>query len=107
MMSAPARNILRVDLAHEIGITQVQLVVAAIDIDALGVEHRAHRAVEDVNAVGFEKFSKRFALVFIADCRFPIADCRSGFRSRFVQSIGNRKLAIGNKKSRAKQRGTS
>ena len=48
------------DLAHQVGITEIQFVVAAIDVDALGVEHRAHRAVEDVNAVGIEKFSEWF-----------------------------------------------
>ena len=57
-----------VNLAHEVGVAQIQFVVAAIDVDALGIEHRAHRAVEDVDAVGFEEFSERFAYSSVLDC---------------------------------------
>ena len=58
------------------GLLQIQFVVAAIDVDALGVEHRAHRAVEDVDAVGLEEFSEVFhsSSLRIANC--PIADCQ-------------------------------
>src|SRR5262249_24992484 len=65
------------NLAHQIGVTEIQLIVAAVDVDAFGVEHRPHRAIDDEYAVGSEKFLKRF----------------------------HRCLAT--KKSRAKQRGTS
>ena len=43
-------KVFRVNFAHQVRITEIQFVVTAIDVDALGVEHRAHRAVEDVNA---------------------------------------------------------
>ena len=39
-----------VDLGDEIGLREVQLVEGAIEEDALGVEHRAHRAVADEHA---------------------------------------------------------
>jgi len=44
-------------IADEVGIAEVQFIVAAIDVDALGIEHRPHRAVADQDAVvnGFEK----------------------------------------------------
>jgi hypothetical protein len=48
-----------VDLAHEVGITQVQLVVATIDVDAFGIEHCAHCAVYDVDTIGLEEFAER------------------------------------------------
>ena len=51
-------NVFGVNLADEIGRDKIQFVVGAIDVDALGIEHRSHRAVEDVNAVGFEQVSK-------------------------------------------------
>ena len=54
-------NVFGVNVAHQIGRDQIQFIVGAIDIDALGIEHRAHRAVEDVNAVGLENVSERFA----------------------------------------------
>ena len=67
-----------VNLAHEIRITQIQLVVAAIDVDAFGIKHRTHRAVEDEDAISGEKLFE------------------------MVPS-----LITDTKKSRAKQRGTS
>ena len=45
-------DIFLVDLADEIGGDEIQLVVAAVDIDALVVEPRADRAVKNVDAVG-------------------------------------------------------
>src|ERR1043166_2939238 len=51
-------NVFGVDLAHQIGIAEIQFVVTAIDIDALRVEHRAHRVINDENAIGFEKFAE-------------------------------------------------
>ena len=42
----------------EVGTTEIQLVVAAIDIDALGVEHCPHRPVDDVDAIGVENVSE-------------------------------------------------
>src|SRR5437773_12274016 len=49
----------------------------------------------------FDSISSRKSCILI-DCRFPIVNCRLK-----DLPIGNRKLAIGNEKSRAKQRGTS
>ena len=66
-------DVLGMNFLDQIRICQVQFVVAAINVDALGIEHRPHRAIEDVNAIGFEYVSERFHLV-IADCRFPVAD---------------------------------
>ena len=45
-----------VDLADQVGRSEIQLVVAAVDVDALVVKTRADRAVKDVDVVGFEKF---------------------------------------------------
>jgi hypothetical protein len=39
-----------VNLLHQVGRLQVQLVVAHVDEDALRVQHRPHRAVEQVDA---------------------------------------------------------
>src|SRR5688500_7413115 len=53
-----AADVFGVNLLDEIGITEIQLVVAAIDVDALGVEHGTHRAVHDVDAIGVENISE-------------------------------------------------
>jgi hypothetical protein len=47
---------------NKIGIAQTKLVVTAVDVHAFSVEHRAHRAIEDVNAIGIENVSERFHL---------------------------------------------
>ena len=44
-------QILLVDRAHQLGLRQVQLVVAAVDEDAAFVEHRPHRSVEQHRAL--------------------------------------------------------
>jgi hypothetical protein len=111
------------DLSHQIGIAQVQFVVAAIDVNALGVEHRTHRAIEDVNPVGVKQVSERFHSA-LRNCGMRSTECESG-RRLFQHPIGvgtlsalyasrllfleirNPKYAIQNQKSRAKQRGTS
>ena len=53
-------NVFGVNFAHEVGRDEIQFVVGAIDVDALGVEHRAHRAIEDVNGVGLNDVSEGF-----------------------------------------------
>ena len=45
-----AANVLAMNLADHSGIRQVEFVEAAVDEDALGIEHRAHRAVGDQRA---------------------------------------------------------
>ena len=45
------------DVAHQRGQRQVQLVVTAVDEDALGVEHGAHGAVRHQDAV-FQRLTK-------------------------------------------------
>ena len=70
----PGANIFGVNLAHEIGVTEVQLVVAAIDVDAFGIQHRAHRTVEDQDAIAGENF---FEWLHHENCRLPIADLRA------------------------------
>jgi len=45
------------NLADHAGIGQVELVEAAVDEDALGIEHRAHRAVGDQRAA-FQQITK-------------------------------------------------
>ena len=101
MMSAPALDVFGVNLPNQVRITEIQFVVTAIDVDTLGVEHRSHRAVDDVNAIGFEEVFK--GLHKIADCRLPIANFKNQ-QTRQLK-IGNWQSAI--KMSRAKQRGTS
>ncbi len=59
--------VFRVDLAHKVRIAKIQFVVAAIDIDTLGIEHRTHRTINDVDTVGFEDVSERF---HSRNCRF-------------------------------------
>ena len=41
------------NLTHQIRVAKVQFIVATIDVDTLGVQHGAHRAIYDVNAIGF------------------------------------------------------
>ena len=43
------------NIAYEIRGAQVQLVVALVDEDALVVEHRPHRAVEDDDLLRIEE----------------------------------------------------
>jgi hypothetical protein len=43
------------NLADQVGVTQIELVIATIDIDTLGIKHRAHSAVEHVNGIGVEE----------------------------------------------------
>ena len=52
-------NVFDVNLADQIRIAEVQLVVTTIDVDALGVEHRAHCAVNYEDAIAGENFFKR------------------------------------------------
>ena len=49
-----------VHVGDEVGLREVQLVEAAIEEDALGVEHRPHRAVADEHAL-VERFEKGFS----------------------------------------------
>ncbi len=51
-----------VDAEHEVGRAQVELVVALIDEDAALVQHRAHRAIEDDDAIGIEQRARVAAL---------------------------------------------
>jgi hypothetical protein len=44
-----------VNRAHEVGCPRVQFIVALVDEDALAVEHRPHRPVEEDDAVGIEQ----------------------------------------------------
>ena len=44
-------NVFGMNLADQVGRAEVQLVVTAINVDALGVEHGTHRAVDDEDAV--------------------------------------------------------
>jgi len=96
-------DVFRMDLAYQIWVAEIQLVVAAVDVDTLGIEHRTHRAVDDVDTIRFQEVSEGFHNI---DCRFPIADFRlKGLGD--VRPIKNRRSKIQNAKSRAKQRGTS
>src|SRR5207244_9671411 len=51
-------TVFRVDLAYQVRIAETHFIVATIDIYALGVEHRPHRPVEDVDPVGIKYLSK-------------------------------------------------
>ena len=44
-------HVLLVHLEHDLRIAEIQLVVALVDEDALGVEHRPHRAIEEVDVL--------------------------------------------------------
>src|SRR5207253_2318527 len=53
-------DVFAMNLAHEIGRHQIQLIVRAIDVDTLCIEHRAHGAVEDVGTIGYKKLLEGF-----------------------------------------------
>ena len=55
------------DVTNEIGAAEIQLVITPIDVHAALVEHGTHRAVKDVDAVGFQKLSKIFHVVAFLD----------------------------------------
>src|SRR5690606_35209747 len=59
---------------------QTQLVVAAIDVDAATVEHRAHRAIDDVRAAIGDQFSKISHLGPTLPCSGPRLALRPGRR---------------------------
>ncbi len=48
-----------VHLAHELRLLEVQLVIADVQEEALGVEHRAHRAVEHVDFSVVQEIAQR------------------------------------------------
>src|SRR4029078_4669668 len=50
----PCFYVLFMDVENQPGIREVHLIEAAIDIDALRIEHRAHCAVEDTNTIVLE-----------------------------------------------------
>ena len=54
-ISAPALTYASMHFAHELRRPEVELVVALVDEDALAIEHRAHRAVEDDDELGIEQ----------------------------------------------------
>jgi hypothetical protein len=89
--------IFRVNLTYEIGIAEVKFIVTTVDVDAFGIKHRAHRAVEDVDAVSFEKFFK--GLHKIEDCKCPICFClsRSCFERWFENTDKLKHIGKGNK----------
>ena len=43
-----------VNVAHQVGCLDVQLIVALVDEHALGVQHRSHGAVEHDDALGIQ-----------------------------------------------------
>ena len=47
-----------VDLLHQVGLLEVQLVVADVDEHAAAVQHGAHRPVEDVDAAVVEQIAE-------------------------------------------------
>src|SRR5262245_48476741 len=51
-------DVFAVDGEHYLGAGNVQLVVTAIDVNALGIDHRAHRAVEDADTVFLNEFAE-------------------------------------------------
>src|SRR5207253_122076 len=83
-------QVFSVNLAHEIRISDIQFIVTAINVNALRVQHSAHRAIKDVNAVTIKKGSERFHFSFaIADFGLRIADYKTKTfsvptRGRFV-----------------------
>src|SRR5215813_10325989 len=51
-------DVFAVDGEHDLGAGKVQLVITAIDVNALGIDHRAHRAVEDADTVFLNEFAE-------------------------------------------------
>ena len=60
------------NLAHQIGIAEIQFVVAAINVDALCIEHRPHRAIEDVDGVAVKKVSEMVRIGLLSRLVFGI-----------------------------------
>jgi len=53
-------DIFPVNFSNEIGVGEIELVVTAVDVDTLGVQHGPHRAVNDVNAITIKQVSEVF-----------------------------------------------
>jgi hypothetical protein len=83
-------DVFPMNLADKIRIAQVQLVVTTVDVNTFRIEHGAHRAIHDVDTIGFEKLFERKHVY----CRFPIANCRF---ETLAWRFFNRQLAIGNR----------
>ena len=54
----PGFDVCAVDAPHELGLLQCQSVVAHVHEDPLGVQHRTHRAVEDVDPVVLDELEE-------------------------------------------------
>ena len=54
-------DVLAVDVPHEVGLPEVQLVVADVEEHAAAVEHRAHRPVHHVDAAVGQQIAQRAA----------------------------------------------
>src|SRR5216683_4020953 len=73
-------QILRMDLAYQLRLRQVQLVIAAVDEDAPRIQHRAHRAIAQHGTSGKQP----------ADCGIS----RNGTHLRIVQRIRHDHLQL-------------
>jgi hypothetical protein len=51
-------DVFAVDGEHDLGAGKVQFVITAIDVNALGIDHRAHGAVEDADTVFLNEFAE-------------------------------------------------
>src|SRR5262245_23685381 len=51
-------DVFAVDGEHDLGAGKIQLVVTAVDVNALGIDHRAHRAVEDSDTIFPDELAK-------------------------------------------------
>src|SRR5262247_3071827 len=51
-------DVFAVDGQHDLGAGKVQFVITPIDVYALGINHRAHRAVEDADTVFLNNFAE-------------------------------------------------
>jgi hypothetical protein len=46
------------DGEHYVSAREIQLIVATVDVNAFGIDHRAHRAIEDANAIFSDELVK-------------------------------------------------
>src|SRR5262245_22979765 len=51
-------DVLSVDGEHDLGAGKIQLVITAVDVNALGIDHRPHRSVEDSDTIFPDELAK-------------------------------------------------
>jgi hypothetical protein len=102
-----------VDAEHDLGAGKIQLIVTAVNVNTLGIDHRAHRAVEDADTIFFNEFAELVHKISWSKtqktsrlkqrevfCDFLLSAYKPDFRSGFLavfyveQFAGNRHALI-------------